>query len=345
MHEQQSEEGDMNEKSKVMKVLRLFVLLCVASAVLVAHTNHATMAAGKKFPSRPIAIICPYQPGGGTETELRNLAPCLKKYLGQPVLIKIMPGGGTTIGTSAAARAKPDGYTLVCNLLPATILAQEFHGTDAHLENFDYIYAWYEGPADVTVNAASPYKTFSDLVEASKKKPLKASIAGIGDIAHLQFMLLQKYTGLKATYIPYAGGAPATAAVIRGEVDFFPGASTTSIRFVKAGQIRQLVLLGPEHLEALPDTPTIYELGYKDWPYVPFVRGVSVRPGVPEDRVKILEAAFQKSVDDPDFRGRMQKQGRPVSKIPGKKLQEWAKKSIELAKQYVPLMKETKMGK
>jgi len=335
----------MEKKRRVTRVMITIILLFIFAMGLMLSLTHVATAAGKKFPSRPVAIICPYKPGGGTETELRNLAPCLQKYLGQPALIKVMPGGGTTIATSAAARAKPDGYTIVCNLLPASILAQEFHGTDAHLENFDYIYGWYEGPADVTVNAASPYKTFSDLVEASKKKPLKASLAGIGDIAHLQFMLLQKHTGLKATYIPYAGGAPAIAAVIRGEVDFFPGASTTSIRFVKAGQVRQLALLGPEHLEALPDTPTIYELGYKDWPYVPFVRGVSVRPGVPRDRVKIWEAAFQKSVDDPEFRARMKKQGRPVTNIPSDKMKGWAQKSLELAKQYGPLMKKAKMVK
>jgi len=326
----------MAKKLKVRKTVKSFVLLIILTAALVLPLNH--VATAKKSPSRPITVISPFGPGG-TDVELRNLAAYLQKYLGQPAVIKAMPNGGTTLGVSAAARSKPDGYTIVCNPVPTTILAQEFHGTDSEQKTFEYIHGWFEGPMDATVRAEAPYKTLADLIEASKKKPLKAALAGIGSIDHLHLLLLEKYTGLKAVTVPYAGGGPATAAVLRGDVDFFPGLSTTSVRFVRAGQLRQLVILGPKPLEALPDTPTIYQLGYKDYPNIAFIRGVSVRPGVPKDRIKMLEAAFKKAVDDQAFRAIMKKQGRPVTPFTGEELKKHAWQSLELARQYMPMMK------
>src|SRR4030042_3148744 len=182
----------MKEKTRVINMTKWIFLLLILIGVLVLSLNQEAMAQPKKYPTRAITIISPFEPGGGTEVELRNLSPFLQKYLDQTVVIKAVPGGGTTIGCMEAARAKPDGYTLLCNPIPHTILAQELHGTESHLENFEYIYGWFEGPMDVTVKADSSYKSFSDLVEASKKKPLKSAIAGIGSIDHLHLMLLDK---------------------------------------------------------------------------------------------------------------------------------------------------------
>ena len=330
----------MKQPNKTIRILEMTVLSFILAAVLVLCANQVAGSKEQEFPARAIGIICPFAPGGSTEIELRNLSPYLKKYLGQPVIIRLLPGAGTTIGGAAAARAKPDGYTLICNPVPTTILGQELHDSDAHLENFHYIYGWSEAPSDVATRTDSPYKTFSDLVEAGRSKPLKVSVAGIGTNSHLQVLLIEKYTGLRAVVIPYGGGAVATAAVIRGDVDFYVSLATTTVRFVRAGQIRQLAILGSERFEALPDTPTIYELGYKEYPNIPFVRGVSAPPGTPEDRIKILEAGFKKAVDDPGFRGTMKKQGRPVKTFSGETLKKLAEDSLGLARQYMPIMKK-----
>ncbi len=330
----------MEERKRLSKLIVLFAILLGFCAILISGKNSLIYGAEEGFPLRPITVISPFEAGGGTEVELRILSPYVQKHLGQPLVIQSMPGGGTTIGTSAAARAKPDGYTIVCNPIPHTILAQELHGTDSHLENFEYIYSWFKGSMGPIVKSDSQYKTFSDLVEASKKKPLKAAIAGIGSIDHLYTLLLEKYTGLKATVVPYEGGGPATTAVIRGDVDFFVGLRTTSVRFIRDGKVRELANLGPEPMEALPDTPTIYQLGYKDFPYIPFVRGVAAPPGTPKDRVKILEEAFKNAVDDPMFKETMKKQGRPVVTMAGEKLKEFAQYSLKIAKEYMPIMKK-----
>lgn len=333
----------MQIRARTSKIKKWSLLSLIFIGWAVFILNPASVALAEKYPSRPLVIISPYGPGGGTDVELRNLNPYLQKYFGQPVIIKAMPGAGTTIGASAAAQAKPDGYTILCNPIPHTIQAQELFNTGTKLETFKYIHGWFEGPMDVIVKADSPYKNFSDLIDAAREKSLKAALSGIGSIDHLLTLLLEKHAGLKkVTTVPFGGGGPATAAVIKGEVDFFTGLSTTSVRFVKAGTIRELAILGPKPLEALPDTPTIYQLGYKDYPYIAFIRGVSAPPKTPQDRVKILEDAFKKAVDDPGFRAIMKKQGRPVTVYTADKLQKAALDAVKLAKEYMPLMKKAK---
>ncbi|MBW2066034.1 MAG: hypothetical protein JRJ03_14035, partial [Deltaproteobacteria bacterium] len=185
----------MAERSKKLRFQELG-LIPVILLVIILLLPQGAGASEKKFPAGPVTIINPLRPGGGTDIELRNLTPYVQKYLGVPVVVKSMPGGATTIGASAAARAKPDGYTLICMPLQHGILAQEFHGNDSHLENFEPIYGWFEGPMDVGVKANSPFKTFADLVKEGRKRPLKASLAGIGSIDHLHTLLLEKYTGI-----------------------------------------------------------------------------------------------------------------------------------------------------
>jgi len=296
--------------------------------------------AADQFPARAVTIINPLRPGGGTDIELRNLAPYVQKYLGQPVVIKSMPGGGTTIGVTAAEQAKPDGYTLICVPLQDGILAQEFHESGTHVENFEPIYGWFEGPMSIEVKGDSPYKSLSDLIEASKKKPLKAALAGIGSIDHLHTLLLEKNLGIKAVTIPYGGGGPASKAAMGGEVDYLVGLSTTAVRFVRDGKLRVLAILGPSRMESLPASPTIYELGYKDYPNISFVRGVISPPRTPEAVVEVLEKAFKKAVDDPGFLEIMKKQGRPVKAFSSKDMKEAIRKTFELSQTYMPFMKK-----
>ncbi len=298
------------------------------------------VTAADKFPTRAVTVINPLRPGGGTDIELRNLAPFVQKYLGQAVVIKSMPGGGTTIGVTAAESAKPDGYTLICVPLQHAILAQDFNDSGTHLENFEPIYGWFEGPMSIEVKGDSPYKTLSDLIEASKKKKLKAALAGIGSIDHLHTLLLEKYLGIEAVTIPYGGGGPASKAAMGGEVDFLVGLSTTAVRFVRDGKLRVLAVLGPKRVEALPDSPTIYELGYKDYPNISFIRGVISPPGTPPEVVSTLEAAFKKAVDDPGFREIMDKQGRPVKPFSSQDMKKAAEDTFKLSQQYTPFMKE-----
>ena len=329
----------------MMKQLRLAgfekrIAITLIAVVGLIFCLSQPVTAADEYPSRAVTIINPLRPGGGTDIELRNLTPFVQKYLEQAVIVKSMPGGGTTIGVTAAEDAKPDGYTLICVPLQHAILAQNFHGSGTHLQNFEPIYGWFEGPMSIEVKGDSPYKTLDDLIAASKKKKLKAALAGIGSIDHLHTLLLDQQLGIKAVTIPYGGGGPASKAAMGGEVDFLVGLSTTAVRFVRNGKLRVLAILGPERLEALPDVPTIYELGHKDYPNISFIRGVLSPPGTPKDVVGILESAFKKAVDDPGFRDVMQKQGRPVKPFSSQGMKKASEDTFKLSQKYTPFMKE-----
>jgi tripartite-type tricarboxylate transporter receptor subunit TctC len=329
----------MKTKRKGARIQKWTIMALIAVVGIIFGICDGVIAADK-FPTRAVTVINPLRPGGGTDIELRNLTPFVQKYLEEAVVVKSMPGGGTTIGVTAAENAKSDGYTLICVPLQHAILAQNFHESGTHLENFEPIYGWFEGPMSIEVKGDSPFKTLDDLIAASKQKKLKAALAGIGSIDHLHTMLLEQQLGIKATTIPYGGGGPASKAAMGGEVDFLVGLSTTAVRFVRDGKLRVLAILGPKRLEALPDSPTIYELGYKDYPNISFIRGVLSPPGTPQEVVSILEAAFKKAVDDPGFREIMKKQGRPVKPFSSKDMKQAAADTFKLSQKYTPFMKE-----
>lgn len=319
-------------------------LLVISIFILAFFSQVLAIAEEGRFPTRPIGIIHPFQPGGGTDTELRNLAPLLKKYLGQPIIIVPKPGRGTIIGTSYASRAKPDGYTLFSGNVTTGILHQKYHNTDYRLQDFEHIYGWFKGPLDIIVNYDAPFKSLYDLITEGRKRTLKAAAVRLGDLGHLLFTLLENSSGIRVQQIPYGGGGPAIAAVIKGEVDISYALCTTSVLFVKAEKIRALAMFGPR-FESLPDVPSVNELGYTEFPYIPLARGAHAPPGTPQDRVKILETAFKLAMDDPEFRSKMEKQGRPVLHITGQELEQIAHDTLELAEEYIPMMKEAVKNK
>jgi tripartite-type tricarboxylate transporter receptor subunit TctC len=303
-----------------MPKMRNLCLMVLSFCCLVVAIGHSVALAADMFPSRAITVIIPFGAGGGTDIEIRNIMPYAQKYLGQSVVAKSMPGAAGTIGITETENSKPDGYTIVGVVLPDVVLAQELQDSGTHVQDFGPIYGWFEGPMAVEVKADSPYKTLGDLIAAAKQKKLKSALVGIGTIDHLCTLLLEKFAGIETIKVPYGGGGPATKAGLSGEVDFLIGVTTTGLRFVRDGQMRMLAILGPERVEEVPDVPTIYELGYKDFPYIPFVRGVMAPPNVPADRLAILEEAFKKAVDDPGFREIMEKQGRPVKAFTSKSM-------------------------
>lgn len=324
-----------------MKRTKKWLILGLISCVGLVFGLCPSLPAAE-FPERAVTIINPMRPGGGTDIELRNLVPYFQKYLGQSVVIKPMTGGSTTIAVTAAEQAKPDGYTIICVPLQHSVLAQNFHDSGTHLENFEPVYAWFEGPMSLEVKADSPIKSFKDLVEAGKTRKLKSALAGVGSIDHLHNLLVKRYTGIDFILVPYGGGGPATKALLGGEVDFNLGLSTTAVRFVRDGKLRTIAVLGPKRVSELGEAPTIYELGYQDYPIITFVRGILAPPKTPPAVVKVLEEALRKAVDDPGFLEIMKKQGRPVKAFSSVEMKEAVQKTFEIATKFVPMMKQEK---
>jgi len=193
----------------------------------------------------------------------------------------------------------------------------------------------------LSVASSSPFNSLKDLIAEGKKRKLKAALSGRGSIDHLLTLILAEKTGIETPImIPYGGGGPATKAGMSGEVDFLIGISTTAVRFVRDNRLKSLAIIGPEQVDALPGVPTINELGYTDFPYIPFVRGVMAPPGTPKDRVDALEAIYKKAVSDPEFLAIMKKQGRPVKQFTSAQMKKAINDAFETTRKYMPFMKE-----
>ena len=322
------------------KAQKMFVAGLVTIALLLVSPALFTALAAS-FPERPVTIIIPFRPGGGTDIETRNAVPFFQKYSGQPLVPKSMAGAATTIGVTAAENSRADGYTIIGVVIPDVVLAQEFHNSGTHVENFEPIYGWFEGPMSLSVSGDSPFNSLKDLIAEGKKRKLKAALSGRGSIDHLLTLILAEKTGIiSPIVIPYGGGGPATKAGMSGEVDFLIGVSTTSVRFVRDNRLKSLAIIGPERVEALPGVPTVNELGFNDFPYIPFVRGVMAPPGTPRDRVDALEAIYKQAVDDSEFLAIMEKQGRPVKKFSSAQMKKAIADAFNTTKKYMPFMKE-----
>jgi len=219
---------------------------------------------GADYPTKPIQIICPYQPGGSTDVTSRFLTKGLLSVLGQPVVIETKPGAGTAIGIVSVLASPPDGYTVLCAeqsllTLPLTLKDAKFG-----LSDFTPINVASSATMAVIVKKDAPWKTLVDLVAEAKKNPgkLTYSSAGPGSTARFTGELFQTITGTTLTQIPMNGAAPAIAAVLGGHVDMSFMGSQVIKSHVQAGSLRVLAMLKPKRIKEFSDIPTAAEMGY-----------------------------------------------------------------------------------
>jgi tripartite-type tricarboxylate transporter receptor subunit TctC len=216
------------------------------------------------YPSRPIKLVVPYPPGGGVDTAARIISQPLAERLGQPIVIENKPGASGAIGTTMAAREKPDGYTL---LLGST----GPHGLDPHLykrldydpiKDFNFIALVYNAPTFLVVPTNSPFKTAQELVAYAKANPGKLNYgsSGIGSGQNIGVSLLMNAAGFNAVHVPYKGTGPMETALIAGQIDFSVD-MPTCLPFVQAGKLRVLGVASKGRNPALPEVPTLDELG------------------------------------------------------------------------------------
>ena len=270
-----------------------------------------TAAAKVDFPIKPIEIILTSAPGGGADALARALAPPLQKQLGQPVVIKNVPGGGQRLAVRQFNQAPSDGHTLMyttdTNLFIGWLMEPE--------DGFDpSAWKWVAGirkaPAAVFTGKDSPYKSIKDVVAADQAGTrIRMGHGGLGNYFPQQVMLATALGLKNAAFVGgFAGTADLAPALIRGDLDlqvFQPLAST--IEFVRSGDTRPLVMLGPQRDPLLPDTPTAREAGLARVDDLEtlgsraYASGFAVLPQTAPERVKILEQAVLSALKDPEF--------------------------------------------
>jgi tripartite-type tricarboxylate transporter receptor subunit TctC len=215
------------------------------------------------YPQRPITIIVPFAPGGSTDILARLVAEHLRQTFGQPVIVENRTGASGNIGTAAAARAAPDGYTLLFNTMsvhtmnPALFATMPFDG----VKDFSPITRLAYVTNTMVVHPSVPAANLPAFVEYAKAYPGKIAYAsaGPGSTNHLCAALFEKMAKIEMLHVPYRGGAPAVADTVAGQTQVFFTAGTQSLEHVKAGKLRLLAVTEAQRSQLLPDVPTVAE--------------------------------------------------------------------------------------
>lgn len=283
---------------------------CTLLVALVLGT--VTTVANAAWPDRPIHLIVPYPPGGGTDLLARVIGAQLEKTLGQPVIVENKPGGSTIIGTAALTSATPDGYTLGMvfdSLAINAVLGMKTpYDSDA---DFAPIIKLAYVPLVLTVNTAQvPMKTLPELVAYTKKNPgwFTFGSLGPGSPHEIGFLWLKAMSQMDALVIPYKGIAPALQDLVAGQIKgMFVGVSVADA-YIAEGRLRTLGVTSPQRLINAPDVPTIAEQGYPEYDFVTFY-GLSAPKGTPPEVVDRLNKEINRILQLPDVRDRIEKSG------------------------------------
>lgn len=256
--------------------------------------------AAEQFPNRPIRFIVPYAPGGNVDISARTIGPRMSELLGQTVVVDNRPGAGGSLGTSLAAKATPDGYTLfVGSSGPLTVNPVIFKNLPYDtLRDFAPISTVQAVPLVVLASPKAGFNSIADLVSAAKAQPGKITMAsaGAGTTNHFAIELFANMARINVLHVPYKGSGPALAELLGGQVATMVDQLSASIGYVKDGRLKVLAVTTTKRAAALPNTPTLDELGYKG--FLAATRlGLLAPAGTPKPVIAKLNAAARKTMD------------------------------------------------
>jgi tripartite-type tricarboxylate transporter receptor subunit TctC len=283
--------------------------LCAAALGLAAATGTLAQAA---YPAKPIRLIVPFPPGGGTDMIARTVAQKVADTNKWNVIVDNRPGAGGNLGVDAAAKAAPDGYTLVMAQTDNVVLNPLLYSklTYDPVKDLVPVGLVASGPAVLVVRADSPYKTLADVVAAAKAEPGKLTFAspGLGTVSHLISELWQTSSGMKLTHVPYRGLSQALPDVLSGQVDMYMGSIPTLQGHIKGGKVRALAVTGATRSPLLPDVPTMREAGFKDFEFSSWY-GFWAPANLPPAIAKRLDQAARNIMALPEVQNKLASQG------------------------------------
>jgi tripartite-type tricarboxylate transporter receptor subunit TctC len=278
-----------------------------ACALLLA----AGAAGAQDFPSKAVDLTVPFPPGGATDAPARFLGEALARVWKQPVVINNRPGAGGGVGAGYVKRAAPDGYTLLVTnpgLLSVPESERMFERPPPYeRSDFQPLALVVSDPTVIVVKADAPWKTFQDLVADAKQRPdaITYASSGVYGASHLPIEMVAYSAGVKLRHIPYKGGGPSITAVLAGEVAMTASVPAAMAPYIKSGTLRPLVQTGAKRHPALPDVPTVTELGYKDAEFYLWM-GVFAPARTPEAVTRKIRADLAQVVQqDPAFAQRI----------------------------------------
>lgn len=293
---------------------RAFVAGSAAAAATLAVQPSCAQSA---YPDHAITIINPFPPGGASDIVTRPLAAVLEPIVKQPVVIETKAGAAGAVGAQVAATAKPDGYTLLSHITSISGFAEvdKLFGRAPKFTRADFIplARFVADPCVIVVNDQTPYKTLKEFTDDAKKRPdeIIFSSSGLYGALHIPMALYMKAAGnLKLRHLPTNGGGPALTALLGNNSQALASSVSACLAQVKAGKLRPLALFGRERSKALPDVPTMKELGYNVEYYL-WV-GMFAPKGTPADVQTYLRKVLKDAAASPKFKEAMANLGQDV---------------------------------
>ncbi len=304
---------------QISHFLRLASMWLVAAPMaLLCGPGHAQQQPA--WPGKPIRIIVPTAAGGPTDLVARAIGDRLAAALGQPVIVDNRVGAGHVIGTEAAARAAPDGYTFAMVTTPHVVnpaLVKKLpYDTQKDFEPVSWVTSL---PLILVVNAALPVKSVRELVALAKAKPAQLNMAtpGNGTGPHLAGELFKLGTGIDVAHIPYKGGAQATTAVLSGEATFYFDSPASALPHVKSGKLRALAVTSTQRSAAAPEVPTLAESEVPGFEFNAW-NGLIAPAGTPRDIILKMQSEISKALLLADIKARFNAIGfESVGSTPG----------------------------
>ena len=279
--------------------------LAGALAFLAAALLAAPSFAQAPWPAKPLRIVVPYAPGGITDTVTRLSAPKIQEALGQPVVIENKVGNGGALATEYVAKSAPDGYTLLMGSAAPQTLNQFIQklGYDG-LRDFAPVTLINTNPLVLMVHPSLPAQNVKELIALAKAQPGKLNFAGAGGLTQFSGEIFKYMAGVDMVYVPYKGGAPATAAAVAGDAQVTFANYSDALPQIRAGKLRALGITGAKRFPQSPEVPTIAEAGVPGYA-VDSWNGLFAPAGTPADIVNRIAVAVQQGFRDPALRKRM----------------------------------------
>jgi tripartite-type tricarboxylate transporter receptor subunit TctC len=304
------------------------------SAVILAGAALACapqLAVAQNWPTRPITLIAPNPAGGGFDTVARVLADRMRPLLGQPIVVENRTGAGTRVGTQAAAKAAPDGYTLMIGALSNMALNPGLYANLPYdpIKDFRLVGIAVTWSYTLVARKDLPQNSLTEVIAFAKANPDKVTYAsaGNGSGQHVAMAATEKLSGVKLTHVPYRGAQDAYQDILGGRVDLFFDISSTAKTQVEGGSVKALAVSSKERQPFHPDVPSVYETGapldMESW------FGLFAPAGTPEPILDKLRAAMAEVMASRDVQELFAKTGGVVSKLSSQQAQEKVRSDIE----------------
>ncbi len=291
-----------------MKQAIRHALLAIALATLV------TPALAQNYPTRPVRMIAPFAPGGGTDISARILAEGLSKVLGQTVVVDNRPGAGSTLGTDLAAKATPDGYTLLLGNISMAFNAGLYKKLPYNtIRDFAAISLVTDQPNILVAHPSQPAKTLNDFVKLARSQPGKLTYgsAGNGSGTHLAMELLLMSQKMELVHVPFKGTGPALTALLGNQISVFFSTYASALPHVKAERLRAYAVTSAKRTPTLPEVATVAEQGVPGYEYSTWY-GLLAPAAVPRPILQTLSKATLAVLNTPEVRERYVSQGMDV---------------------------------